>query len=47
MGQFVATVKLKRRSDEVMIVVTSVYGPVATALHETLWGELAKIVARS
>ena len=47
MGQFVATAKLRRRSDEVIIVVSSVYWPAATALDETLWGELPKIVARS
>ena len=29
MGQFQAAVKLKRRSDELEVVVTSIYGPVA------------------
>ena len=45
-GQFVAAVKLSRRSDGLEVVVTSVYGPVYANRWERLWEELDEVVDR-
>ena len=45
-GQFVAAVKLSRRSDGLKVVVASVYGLVYANRWERLWEELDEVVDR-
>ena len=45
MGQFSMAVKLKRHSDELQVVVVSIYGPALVRRRAKLWGELDKMVA--
>ena len=45
-GQFVVAAKLARRSDDLKIVVASVYGPVYANRRGRLWEELDEVVVR-
>ena len=43
-GKFLVAVKIKRQSDELEVVVISVYGPTNVRRRAELWGELEEMV---
>ena len=45
MGQFLVAVKLTRHSNDLEMIVVSIYGPTNVRRKTELWGELVKVVA--